>query len=221
MLYTFNITTTESKIISKTLNLDDDMKINDLKEKLVGPIISTVGFDKVKFFQTGKQFSDDNTVSEFNESERILIFPMIPSIRTILISSFEDDESSDDESQKEEKQQSPIVDDEEEPVLELKSKEEVLGEIKETLELFSKPSVIALLQIYQKNKDEFIQFIDYISKGIYNEVNPDFKMEYPDEIFDKIRETFDSFSKMSNEQIKQELDKYGGNLDILISYKFN
>ena len=46
-------------------------------------------------------------------------------------------------------------------------------------------------------------------------------MEYPDEIFDKIRETFDSFSKMSNEEIKQELDKYGGNLDILISYKFN
>ena len=93
MRYTFNVTTSESKIISTQSNLAEEMQIKDLKLKLIGPIIETIGYDKVKFFQKGSIFGDDQCMGDFNASENILIFPMNPSLRTILITTLQGNDS--------------------------------------------------------------------------------------------------------------------------------
>lgn len=221
MEYQFNITTTESRIITKSIKLDQSMSIEDLKVKLVGPIMKTIGTDKIKFFQAGKHFVDSQTVGDFIQEEKILIFPMVPSLRTILISNFnsdkkEESETSDDEDKTEDESEKI---DEEKPHLELKSNSDILEEINDTLELFSDSDMLKLLNIYFQKKDIFLEFLNYLSSGEYSpsEINED--LDIPDEILIKIKETFKFFEEYTLDELRDEIKKYNGNLNILISSK--
>lgn len=239
MHYTFHLTTTESKVYSNTIELKEEMTINELKLLLIGPIINSIGYDKIKFFQTGRQFSEDNLVGEFNESERILVFPMIPSLRTILIKCFSNDEDSEDELEKTQEQYDCNQDetqqqiykekleqetisqiDEKPPKMEFKSLDDIVTSNTETLKMFQDENMQKLLDIYFNDTDKFIEFINYLSKGQYNEFEEDVSIKYPDGMFDSIRNTF-PFLQLSNEELRIKLDKVGGNLDLLICQNIN
>ena len=225
MQYTFNLTATDSKIHSKTIELKDDMTINELKLLLVGPIVNSLGYDKIKFFQTGRQFGEDNVVGDFDESERILIFPMIPSLRIILVKSFsEDDDEDEDEEIDESKTASTVKSsvssksmvEEEAPKMEFKSLEDIVKSNNETIDLFENPKMRQLLDIYSTNRDVFLRFIDYISQGQFNEFEEDVAVQYPEGMFERIRETFPIFSAFTDEELRVKLNNVGGNLDLLI-----
>lgn len=232
-IYTFNLTGTDSRIFTKMIDLEEHMTINELKIKLVGPIINSLGYDKIKFFQTGKQFGEDNIVGEFNEHERVLIFPMIPSLRTILVKSFtnNDDETSDDEEQEErevevegeeckevegEKEEMSMVD-EEPPKMEFKETDEILKLNSDTLGMFKNADMMLLMEIYFRNRSGFIDFIDYIAQGHFNEFDTSVSINYPSEMLDDIRGTFNFLEDLSNDELIMKLDNVGGNLDLLVS----
>lgn len=225
MLYQFSITATDSRLISSGIELEENMTIKDLKFKLVGPIIATIGFDKIKFFQKGGvEFSDDDTVSKFNKNSKILIFPLVHSIRSILINNFKNNSDSDSDSDNDvfvnNFNNKSSNDEDNEPLLESKSSEEIISEINETLTFFSKPAVNKLMKIYSENKKDFIDFITYLSEGNYSNKMPHTPLEYPTYIYDNIRKTFDNFKNKTNNEIKNELNNYGGNFDILIMSNF-
>ncbi|ADO67422.1 hypothetical protein crov388 [Cafeteria roenbergensis virus] len=343
MDYQFKITTTGTNIIEGKLKLDTTLTLEQLKLKLVGPIIYRIGLDKIKFFQRGKIYDDDERLYRLINTEPIMIHTSIVPLKNILIKSLmqdepglnintnNDDDNDDDDifndfsynlppiqshyqshsdqpqhllhqklmkhtqsyehpihnkpyrhinqpqhplhqklmkhtqsykhpihnkpyrhinqpqfnqdHHQHEQLQQPhryqsnditedrqqfferhiVTDDgvdDHEPILDLKTPTELEKEMTETLQLFSKETITKLMDIYLNNKEEFMEFINYISKGHYNEVSSKYKMEYSSEIYGKIRDTFPMFKSKTNEEIKQELDKYGGNLDIMISHNF-
>ena len=239
MPYIFNITTTDSKIISNTLDLDSSMTIKDLKLQMIGPMIERIGYEKLKFFQTGRQFNDDEHISDFEESERILIFPLIPSLRTILINNLNKDETSqtkeiiikplddsDTKSVASEKSDKSSVEisveekDDEEVELTLKSQEEIDKQNIETLKLFRNETMVKLLNIYKNDRDNFLEFINYISFGSFTEFTGESEYEYASGILTSIRNTFPDYKDLSDEELKSKLDKYGGNLDLMLISEF-
>lgn len=230
-IYTFNLTATDSRIHTKSIDLEDSMTINDLKIHLVGPIINSLGYDKIKFFQTGKQFSEDDVVGDFNEHERVLIFPMIPSLRMILVKSFCDDkDDSDDEKEasgeEEGKEESDEEDEaasgggkveEEPPKMEPRETEEILKLNNETLAMFKQEDMMKLMEIYSRNQSVFIEFIDYMAQGHFKEFDQEAEITYPSEMLKDIKDTFKIFSELTDEELVSKLDNVGGNLDLLIS----
>lgn len=227
MSYTFHLTSTDSKINSKKIDLNKDMTIQELKLFLVGPIIESVGYDKIKFFQTGKQYDDNDIVNDFNEHERILIFPMIPSLRIIISKKFSDDSDDELESNNDsdididfiETKEEPVIIseiDEEPPKMQIKETDEVLSLNIETLKLFNDNNMKLLLNIYLNNRDKFMEFINYIGSGEFNEFNEDISISYPDDMLSSIKSTFIFLKDLSNDELRLKLDKVGGNLDLLI-----
>lgn len=233
MLYRFNIVSTEKNLNTKEYDLDPKTSIKDLKILLVGPYINIIGLNKLKIIQQGVSLNDDDCVGKFNCTANILIFPTTPSLRTILINNFSNNDSSSDEEDKRHIRKHSILngissdDDEDEyikpfadsekPKLDFKSSEEIVTEINETINMFKKPCMIDLLNIYLKNKDSFIEFIEYLSKGQYQAVDPSFKMEYPIDLLNNIRTTFPLYHNKTNDELISILNTYGGNIDIMLN----
>lgn len=232
MPYIFNITTTDSKIKSTILELDGSLLIKDLKFQMIGPMIERIGYDKIKFFQTGRQFSDDEHVKDFIEDEKILIFPLIPSLRAILINNIDNKNNTtteeiivksteDSQSVKSDKSDIDIEieveeKEEQEIKLNLKTQEEIDKENISTIKLFRNETMKTLLNIYKKDRDIFLEFINYISCGSFNEFDNEIKYEYASGILTSIRNTFEDYKDLSDDELKEKLNKYGGNLDLML-----
>lgn len=258
MRYTFNVTTSESKIISTQLNLAEEMQVKDLKLKLIGPIIESIGYDKVKFFQKGSIFGDDQCMGDFNASENILIFPMNPSLRTILITTLQGNGSAVDSAvlpvsvtttmnssgleggsstsvreinpemmggADEEKEIEPeFVDPEPEPEPEIvmKTGDDVKEISKNTLELFNKETTQMLLKLFYLHRDDFMEFVTYMSGGSFIPSDESSEtIDYEEEFLLKVKTIFPFYEDTELEYISSDLSKFGGNLNILISHKMS
>lgn len=261
MKYTFNVTTSESRIISTQLNLAEEMQIKDLKLKLIGPIIESIGYDKVKFFQKGSIFGDDQCMGDFNASENILIFPMNPSLRTILITTLQGNDSVVDSAvlpvsvtttmnssgpeggsstsiisvreinpemmggSDEVKEIEPeFVDPEPEPEPEIimKTGDDVKEISKNTLELFNKETTQMLLKLFYLHRDDFMEFVTYMSSGSFIPSDESSEtIEYEEEFLLKVKSIFPFYEDAKLEDISSDLSKFGGNLNILISHKMS
>ena len=262
MKYTFNVTTSESKIISTQLNLAEEMQVKDLKLKLIGPIIESIGYDKVKFFQKGSIFGDDQCMGDFNASENILIFPMNPSLRTILITTLQGNDSVVDSAvlpvsvtatidssgpeggsagtsiisvrdinpemmggTDEVKEIEPdFVDPEPEPEPEIvmKTGDDVKDISKNTLELFNKETTQMLLKLFYLHRDDFMEFVTYMSSGSFIPSDESSEtIDYEEEFLLKVKTIFPFYEDTELEDISSDLSKFGGNLNILISHKMS
>jgi hypothetical protein len=265
MKYTFNVTTSESRIISTQLNLPEEMQVKDLKLKLIGPIIESIGYDKVKFFQKGSIFGDDQCMGDFNASENILIFPMNPSLRTILITTLQGNDSVVDsavfsvpvpsvtatmdssgpeggsastsiisvreinpeimggsDEVKEIEQDFVIPEPEPEPEIVMKTGDDVKEISKNTLELFNKETTQMLLKLFYLHRDDFMEFVTYMSSGSFIPSDESSEtIEYEEEFLLKVKSIFPFYEDAKLEDISSDLSKFGGNLNILISHKMS
>ena len=104
--------------------------------------------------------------------------------------------------------------------IEYKDIDEILKENNETLVLFQRDNIQTLMNIYRDNTTDFIEFIDYISKGNFNKIEND-NITYPDVMLESIITTFKQFNTFSKKDIQEALNKYKGNLDLLIASLYN
>lgn len=241
MIYQFTITTTDSKLFKTKYNFKIDTLIIDVKRELVGPLLTSIGPDKIRIYQK-KIFNDLDDLREINHLEPVLIYPLIPSIRTLIIDKFKKrnellnftDESffdnlpvSDNEPESDNEPDFGIsygeIDSdgflEEKVELETKKFEEVISNSKKTLELFKKNHMLYLLKIYYENKTDFMEFLDFIVNGDIIIPNSQEKKEYPVEFIKDIKESLCIFNDYSEEDIIRELNKFDGNLGLMLSSK--
>lgn len=243
MKYTFELIKSGMKKISKTFDFAPSTNIKDVKLEFIGPIINQHGYDKIKFFQDGKTFDDSCKLQDMDHMKSIIIFPMnmlyksilmglfdsseIPPVTPVVTSgvggsaeskvmqrvTFEHSSKSDDEDIAEVE--------EEEADLKPKTIEEIMAISNKTLSVFNQETHQLLLKLFYFHRDDFMDFIDYISNGSFIPIEKEYDLELSDEYLLKVKTTFPFYEESDIAQIRNDLQLFGGNLNILVAHKMS
>jgi len=223
MKLNFTLTSNQG-VVNFSLDEPDETSIQEIKRKIVGETIESVGYDKIKLFQSGHHLEDSNSISSLN-SNPILVFPTTNSLRPIIVDRFSKKEQ--------EMVKEDITDDENEKVVKEKlieekvtlvsiSKEELEKENFKVLEKFKQPVFKTLLHLYLTKSEEFTDFLKYLSGGTINTVSS-MKEDYephPD-LIKQMKEIFTSFKDIPEEKLSSELKRMHGNLNLLLTYQLS
>lgn len=210
MLLNFTLTSNQG-VVNFKLDEPNDTTIQDIKKKIVGDSIESIGYDKIKLFQSGHHLEDSSTIGELNQNP-ILVFPTVNSVRPLIVSRFSK------KMHDEEKVPDKVI---EEKVKLVSIKEEDLDKKNlEVLEKFKTPIFKNLLQIYLTKNDEFMDFLKYLTGGNVNNFSV-LNYQPKDELISDIKNTFSSFKDVPNETIKGQLIKMHGNLNLLLTHQLS
>jgi hypothetical protein len=109
-----------------------------------------------------------------------------------------------------------------EPEIVMKTGDDVKDISKNTLELFNKETTQMLLKLFYLHRDDFMEFVTYMSSGSFIPSDESSEtIDYEDEFLLKVKTIFPFYEEQSLEDISNDLSKFGGNLNILISHKMS